>query len=387
MTLTELVDKKNELKKQMNAMLSLIETEEREFTEEEQAAYDALVTELEGVETEIAEKENELRSISVKPVRRSFSLLSAIRAEVNRRSLSEFEQSVVNQGKKEMERANLSFSGNIVLPVSKRASIQATVTGAGIENVQTDVLEILPKLRNNLVLVNSGAMYLPGLIGNVQIPAYNGSNVSWAAENGEAADAGGSFSAVTYSPKRLTANLKISKQFLLQDSHDAEAILQNDLISALAEKLESTLLGASAGSSTQPAGLGSLLTPDTVADYADVVALEGALEAQNVHDYKYLLSPAMKSFLRSTPKTAGNAIFIYSDNDEINGYKALSSNSVPSGLGFVGNWTDYVVAQWGGIDVVVDQYTLASSGLIRLVVNSYWDGKPRRLTSFKSFDK
>jgi HK97 family phage major capsid protein len=288
-----------------------------------------------------------------------------------------------------MTRANLPFGGNIVLPagISKRGAIQATVTGAGIENVQTDKLEILPALRNRLVMVAAGAQYLTGLTGNISIPVYSGSNVGWAAETGEAVDAGGTFTQVNYAPKRLTANLKISKQFLLQDSHDAEAMLQSDLVAALAEKLESTLLGASAGSSTQPAGLANLLTATTVATYADIVDIEGALEAANVHNkYTYVLAPSMKSFLRTLPKEAGQALFVYGDNNEISGYTALSTAGVPTDTGFVGDWTDYVIAQWGGIDIIVDQYTLASQGLIRLVVNSYWDGKPRRLTSFKAFD-
>jgi HK97 family phage major capsid protein len=228
---------------------------------------------------------------------------------------------------------------------------------------------------------------LTGLVGNVSIPVYSGSNVAWAAESGEAVDAGGTFTQVNYTPKRLTANLKISKQFLLQDaSGSAESLLQADLVAALSEQLEKTFLGSAAGSSTTPAGLGNLLTPTTIATYADVVGVEGSLEAANVTNIKYILSPSMKATLRTTAKEAGNAIFIYSDNNEISGHPALSSAAVTTDLGYVGDWSDYVIAQWGGIDIVVDQFTLASSGLIRLVINSYWDGKPRRLTSFQSFD-
>jgi HK97 family phage major capsid protein len=390
MTLTELLEAKKVAKEKVDSLLAKAEEEGRELTEEEKAEYDTLVAELETLETQIAEKDEELRNVRVKPVglNRRFSLLSAINAEINHRSLTEFETGVVNAGREEMRRANLSASGNIVLPMNYRSSIQATVTGAGVENVETDKLDILPKLRNELVLVGAGAQFMTGLVGNVSIPVYSGSNVAWATENGESTDAGGAFTQVTYAPKRLTANLKISKQFLLQDgSGSAEGILQNDLVSAIAEKLESTLLGTAAGSSTQPAGLGNILgTPVTIADYADVVGLEGALEAENVRNYTYLLSPSMKSFLRTMPKEAGSALFVY-ENGEISGYKALSSNGVPSDYGYVGDWSDYVIAQWGGIDIVVDQYTLASQGLIRLVVNTYFDGKPRRSTSFKNFDK
>jgi HK97 family phage major capsid protein len=104
-------------------------------------------------------------------------------------------------------------------------------------------------------------------------------------------------------------------------------MLQADLVAAIAEKLESTLLGNNAGSSSQPAGFGNLLTPVAIADFSDIVGLEGALEAANVQNYTYVLSPAAKAALRTMPKESGQAIFVF-DNGEINGCKALSSKSV-----------------------------------------------------------
>jgi hypothetical protein len=65
-----------------------------------------------------------------------------------------------------------------------RGSIQATVTSAGVENVETDKLEIISKLRNKLMLVDAGAQYLTNLVGNVSIPVYSGSDVGWSTENG-----------------------------------------------------------------------------------------------------------------------------------------------------------------------------------------------------------
>jgi hypothetical protein len=66
---------------------------------------------------------------------------------------------------------------------------------------------------------------------------------------------------------RLTAVLDISKQWLIQDSAGAEAMLQRDIINALTEQLEKTLLGNTPGSATQPAGLGSLVSPTTITDW------------------------------------------------------------------------------------------------------------------------
>ena len=48
----------------------------------------------------------------------------------------------------------------------------------------------------------------------------------------------------------------------------------------------------------------------------------------------------------------------------------------------MGNWSDYVIGQWGGIDLTVDPYTQAANGKVRLVINAYFDAKPRRADSF-----
>jgi len=47
-----------------------------------------------------------------------------------------------------------------------------------------------------------------------------------------------------------------------------------------------------------------------------------------------------------------------------------------------GNFADLLIGQWGGMDIVVDPYTQAPSGLVRLVINSWWDVLVKRAASF-----
>ena len=88
-----------------------------------------------------------------------FSLLKAINDVANNRNLDERSQEVVNAGMSEMRKAGQNYSGQIVLPVEERASIQATLTNAGEEVVAEDKLNILEPLRANLVLTAAGATY------------------------------------------------------------------------------------------------------------------------------------------------------------------------------------------------------------------------------------
>ena len=405
-----MIDERTKLSTEAEGLISGAEKEKRAMTGEESARLDEIGRLVDAIDADIAKLDGELRKKFQKTPpaaggnveKRGFSLLRAINDVSNGRGLADAEAEVVNAGIAEMRRSALPVGGQIVLPATEeRGVIQATLATAGMENVQTDVLGILGKLRNQLVLMKAGASYLTGLVGNVSIPVYSGANVAWAAETGASADGGGTFTSVEMSPKRLTAHLDVSKQFLLQDSNDAEALLRADLVRAVSEKLEATILGDGAGSSTQPAGLFSAVTPVSLTpSWDELVDMEKTLEAANVYGrIVYLVSPSLKARLRTAPRgmsgsstttgssgditvnttTIGGFIF---EGNEINGIAALVSNGVTDDGLVLGNFSDYVIGQWGGIDVTVDPYTQATGGKVRLVVNAFFDAKPRRKASF-----
>lgn len=229
-------------------------------------------------------------------------------------------------------------------------------------------------------MVNAGANYMTGLVGNVSIPAYSGSNVGWAGEIAAASDGAGTFSEVTLEPKRITAYLDVSKQFLLQDSVSAEALLKNDIVKAISNKLEATILGNAAGSTTQPEGI--FYNADEIADtsYSTMVGLIQTLEEANVSgDIKYIVSPAIKAKLKTTSKDSGSGLFVM-ENGEVDGIPVLSTSACKGIV--VGNFEDYVIGQWGAIDLTIDPYSQATNGKVRLVVNAYFDAKPRRAEAF-----
>lgn len=321
---------------------------------------------------------------------KKFSLIKAINDVVNNRALDDVAKEVVAKGVQEMRKSGLAVAGSIQLPVMEteneemRANgVLAQTAGAGAENIATEKLDILEPLRANMVMSQAGATYLTGLVGNISIPAYTGSNVAWAGEVAAAANGAGDWSEIKLQPHRLTAYVDVSKEFLLQDSNDAEAMLRRDIIAAIGNKLESTILGADAGTDEKPAGLFDGVTAMTTAvKFGDIVDAEAELDAANVSGaYTYILSPKAKAALRTLSKDAGSGRFVLEDG-EIEGSKALvSSNVVAKGM-VVGDFTDYVIAQWGAIDLVVDNYTKATEGKVRLVVNAYFDAKPRRATSF-----
>ncbi len=377
----ELIDKKNQLKIQAEAIIGNAEKESRKLDDDEKAKFEALKNQMEEVDNEIRKINEKLNKETNKRNMENFSLLKAINDIANNRQLDERSQEVVNEGISEMRKSGLSYSGQIVLPVTEaRADVQATVEGAGQEVVAEDKLNILEPLRASLVMTQAGATYMTGLVGNVSIPVYSGSNVGWAGEIEAAKDGAGTFSEVTLSPKRITAFLDVSKQFLLQDSASAEALLRADIVRAIANKLEATILGDKDGSATQPKGLFYDVADYYDISYESIVELVAYLEQQNVTgDIKFILSPLMKALLKTTKKDEGSGVFVMEDG-EIDGLPVLSTSAC-MGLA-IGNWADYVIAQWGGIDLTIDPYSQATNGKVRLVVNAYFDAKPRREEAF-----
>ena len=375
-----LIDKREQLKKKAEDLISTAEKELRKLNDKENDELNSIKKEIADLDNEIKNIEN--RNTKTNKVMAKFSLLKAINDVANNRELDERAQEVVSNGIAEMRKAGQSFTGQIVLPMEMRSDIQATVATAGKENVAEDKLGILEPLRANLVLVNAGASYMTGLIGDVSIPVYSGSNVGWAGEVSTASDGAGTFSEVTLSPKRLTAYIDVSKQFLIQDSNSAEEMLKRDIVAAISNKLEATILGSEAGSNTQPAGLFNGVVADSAAvTYKDIVNMEAELEDANVMgNIKFIVSPSAKADLKTTEK--GNTDNFLMEGNELNGYPVMCTSAVTGKGVIMANWSDLVIGQWGGIDLVVDPYTQAANGKVRLVINAYFDAKPRRTEAF-----
>lgn len=381
----ELIDKKEQLQLKAQNIINQGKHESRKLTTDEEREYNDLCKQIADTENEIRDLGNKLNNKKEVRKMEKFSLLKAIRAIANNQTLDERSQEVVNTGIEEMRKSGQSYSGQIILPVEERAAIVAGTATNGQEVVAEDKLNILAPLRDKLVLSAAGANFMTGLVGNVSIPTYSGANVGWGAETAAASDGAGTFGEVELSPKRLTAYIDISKQFLIQDSASAEALIRKDIVDAISNKLESTILGNVAGSATQPAGLFNGVTADNAeVTFADILNMEKTLEKKNVYgDIKFIVSPDAKYILRNTAVGGTKSDFkmIMSDG-EIDGIPTLCTNAVASKGIILGNFNDLVIGQWGGIDLTVDPYTQAANGKIRLVVNAYFDAKPQRADSF-----
>ena len=304
---------------------------------------------------------------------KKFNLLSAIRSVAEGKPMDDATQAVIDAGKNEMRSAGVSMTGQIQIPVENRAAV--TVTAEGEDVVVTDFANILDPLRTKNVLADSGANILTGLVGDLQIPAMGAENVNWEGETDDAQDGAGTFTNVKLTPHRLSAYIDVSKQFLVQDSLGAEALIRRDLVNAIQAKLEDTIFGTEAAEGGRPAGIFNGVSPTKVTDFKGLCTLESDVEDANFYGpAKYIVSPKAKAAMRAMAKSTKSTQLVM-EGDNIDGTPVLSTGHIAKNTFAYGDWSQLYVGQWGAIDLTVDPYTKAAAGQVRLVINAFFDFK------------
>lgn len=354
MTISEITEKIKTLRSANDAVRNAAEAEKRALTAEDFDKINANIAEI--------TKLNEERAIM------QVELSTGSNTNAPKNTLARALKEAISEGRREVK-----FS----MGENETRAIDFSVSGGTSSSlVPTMTLDLLQPLRNRMLLGQAGATYLTGLTGDVKIPLYSGSSAFWADETANAGNGKGAFTHVALSPKRLAAQISVSRRTLVQAPEGLEAMLQNDLVNAIAEALEKTILGNGAGSDNTPKGIfnGAATMP---LDFENVVALEEAADTANTltDNAQYLMSTKAWSQAKTTVKSDSLvAGFLLEADKTMNGYAAKRSNSV-AGVAF-GDWAELVIAQWG--DVVLDLDYQATSDSVVITINSMWDAAVRR---------
>ena len=341
-----------------------------------------------------------------------FSFLRAIRASMEQDwSGAGFEREV-SQAAAKLYSKDQRSNGFVVPPdvmLAKRV-MTTGVPADGGNLVGTDHLagSFIELLRNRMMVRMLGATVLDGLIGNVDIPKQTGSaTMAWAAEDVAAAESAPTVGQVPLGPKTATVWTDMSRRLLMQSSPSVEQMVRNDLAASIGLGLDlAAINGSGAGSEPtgilQTAGIGAVALGANGAapTWADIVALESevAIDNADIGNLAYLTNAAARGKLKTTPKEAGQAIYVWGDGNEpgfgmMNGYRAGASNQVPSTLTkgtsvgvcsaiLYGNWADLIIGMWGALDVLVDPYTKSTTGAVRIVNHQDVDIAVRHAESF-----
>ena len=263
-------------------------------------------------------------------------------------------------------------------------------TSAGGFLVGTDHLadQFIEALYGRLTVASLGARIMQGLKGDIAIPKLSASvtNSAFVAEGSAPSEGAATFSQVTMSPKTLAAYVDVSRRLTQQSDPSVEQVLRNDIINTFARRIDDAAIEG--GASNGPSGIIANGSTNVVAmgtngaaiTYAKVVEMMKAVEEDNavINSSAFLTNPKVIAALRTTARQAngveGN--FIMDANQSILGTNVASSTIVPSDLTkgtgtnlsamVYGDFSQIMIGFWSGVDVVVDQSSLSTSGGTRL---------------------
>ena len=285
--------------------------------------------------------------------------------------------------------------------MATRTTLTSSNTGnwIGTEHRPGQFIELL---RPESAVIAAGARVLSGLQQDVSIPKLTGgSSASFVAEGSAASESTPTIGAVTLSPKHMSARVSYSRQLLLQGLPDVEATLTSDLRQQLGTKLDEVAIEGGGSNEptgiTQTSGVGSvaLATNGAAPDLAMLANLIKEVSVDNALAGRlaYLTNSKVVSKLRQTAKVSStDSVMLINEVMSIFGYNVIESNNVPSDLTkgsgsslsamIFGNFNDLLIGEFGPIDVIVDPYTNADTGNVRVVAHMAVDVAVRHAESF-----
>lgn len=256
----------------------------------------------------------------------------------------------------------------------------ATNFAAGGATVQTNVGSMIELLRNKQVLVTAGAKSLDGLRGDVALPIHTGGAVAtWTTETGTIPDSESTFSQRIVTPHRLGATVPYSTQFLAQSGIAAENFIRADIMTCLAiEKDRAALHGLGAAGEplglSNTTGINSTVTFGGAAEWADCVEFETGVAADNadVGSMAYITTPAVRGKWKTKLRDPVAGGYLW-EGSMVGQFPAYATNQVAGNVVFFGVWSQIMFANWSGLEVIVDPFTLKKSGQVEITVNELCD--------------
>ena len=309
---------------------------------------------------------------------KQFSFLRAINAlaspgDKQLQEAAAFEREVSDEAAKRYGRP----AKGIIVPneVLKRDLNVGTAADGG-NLVSTELLSgsFIEILRNKMAIMEAGVTMLTGLEGNISIPKQDGTTSAyWVGEGGAPTEGQQSFTQISMTPKTIGAFTDFTRRTLLQSSIDIEAFVRDDIAKKIALELDRTAIYGT-GSSNQPLGLKdtsgigsqSLTSFGTFSEY---IGMETDVAVANAEggSMKYLINASARGALKSTEKTSTSTANFVFENNQINGYDAIVSNQLANNDAIFGDFSQFIVGMWSGLDLTVDPYAGATSGTVRII--------------------
>ena len=385
----------------LTAIVDSAKAEGRDLTEGESTEFDSLndkataldaqakrAASFEAMNAAKAEKSEPVIENTPKEIR-DYSFQEAMKAAYSGR-LEGLVAEMDQEARNEALYTGQSFRG-IAIPSSilTRAAVGTAAGNATQVQSWTDQLEA------NLVLASAGANFYAG-VNNLKFPVFSAINSGFVPEaGGSAPAANGTASGLTLSPKKCISIVNVSAEALVQNA-GIEAALRRNMAQSVAATLEAALLGT--GDVTNaPTSIFADAAAGSVAalDAATAVALETTVLGNGAQleggRFAYLLDMNAYTAAKTAAQVSSVSPLYDNADKRLNGYFSFVSSNVGNGGGatkdhaLFGDFSKVHIAQFGGLDILVDPYTDGGIGQTRMIVTSLLDGDAvQNTTAFAS---
>ena len=384
----------------MEAIVDSAKVEGRELTDSETNEFDALTEKANSLEG-MAKRAAKFEALQASKVEKSekiedtpkeireYSFQDAMKAAYSGRVeglIKEMDQEARNEARY----TGQSFKG-IAIPSSvlTRAAVGTAAGNA------TEVMAWTDQLEANLVLASAGANFYSG-VNNMKFPVFSAINSGFVPEaGGSAPAANGTASGVTLEPHKLISIVNVSAEALVQNA-GIEAALRRNMAQSVAATLENALLDTADVSNAPASIFADAVAGSTAAvSAASLTALETTVLGNGVQlegaRMAYLMD--MDAYTKvKTEAQVSSVSPLYDNRDKTaNGYFTFVSSGVAaSGTAgkehvLFGDFSKVHIAQFGGLDILVDPYTDGGIGQTRMIVTSLVDGDAvQNATAFAS---
>lgn len=248
----------------------------------------------------------------------------------------------------------------------------APATGTYLVGTDLKAASFIELLRNKMLAYQLGVQRLTGLVGNVAIPRQTGANTfGWVAD-GHAVSAGTPvFDQVSLALNIGGGYVDVTRSLILQATPGIEGLMTNDLAKICAIGIDLAVFhGAGTTAPTGlvgQAGVGSFSAASLDWVTAQEPWSDVATANAEVASMAWVTTPVVKATLKAREKVSGYPSFMVEPDNTMAGYPVYHTNQVTANYIFFGDFSQGIIGEWGGLEILVDPYTGSTAGTVRIV--------------------
>ena len=302
--------------------------------------------------------------------------------EAAKGNVTGLEAEMTQEGSNEMRNSGVNVAGGYNIPsmvlrsMGTQGANDATAFGGGIEKLDNGIVENYAPAD---IASRLGVRNLSGLSGDVAMQVQGTLTAAGTANEGVTrSEALPTFAEKTLSPTRYAAHVGLTQQLLAQSGDDMAAFVQMDIRRALDKQFNAAILAA-------------IVAADTELAYAsnNPLDVEAALLGADVDlaDVRFVAAADAYRTFRALSLDAGSGNLFANDpksQTSIIGFSGIVSSQAATGKAHFFDRNQMVTGQWGGMNLIVDPYTDAAKGVVRVIANEYRDVQTLQHASFQT---